>query len=185
MSGFEYLITFEFEAQVTTRATIPLFEQETKRMTFEQAKTMLEDPSSRDLVIRRIRNQEVALDEDIELKILESAIKAIELKKAKITEIEKINIEAAEMGELTFESVEQMIEQTESYGHFEETIARCRIPSDQLETYIDSFKAYAKKLEADIGDLRELCRMTPEEEEKIRKQQKVQKMMNDAVGGKK
>ena len=183
--GIEYHITFEFEAQFTTRATIPLFALETEGLTIEEAKGMLDDPAGRELATKRIWKREARLaDEEIDLRVLEEAVKAIELNKARVTEVKSINLEAGDTGELIFESVEQMIEETESYGHFLETCLKTPIPSDQLEIYIDSFKAYAKKLEKECGkDLREALKLTPEEEEEARKKQKVKKMMNDAVGG--
>ena len=180
-----HLVKLEFDADFKTSMTVLFTEWDlTERysLTVEDLKTLMDDAVKRDCLLDRIKSRELSIgesDEALALQILESAIASVESHNAKVVSVETINFEMD--GGLSFSSVEEMIEQTDCYEGFEEVIARCSIPSDQLELYLDSFKAFAKRFEVEHGDPRNMNKLTPEEEEQVRAKQKTQKMMQQAL----
>ena len=180
----EHHVKLEFDANFKTTMLVPFYDPEIKEenLTVDGLKASMSDAVLRDQLIAKIRSREISIgesDEALALQILESAIASVESHNAKVVSVETINFEMD--GGLSFSSVEEMIDKTDCYEAFEEIIGMCSIPSDQLEIYLDSFKAFAKRLEAQIGDLREMMRLTPEEEEEVLAKQKVQGMMTEAI----
>ena len=182
----EHNVNLEFDADFKTTMLIPFFDWEIKEenLTVDGLKASMSDAVARDRLIAKLRSREISIgesDEALALQILESAIASVESHNAKVVSVETINFDGDEIDGLSFSSVEEMIEQTDCYEEFTEVIARCSIPSDQLELYLDSFKAFAKRLETEIGDVRKMKQLTSEEEEQVRAKQKTQKMMQQAL----
>ena len=180
----EHHVKLEFDADFKTTMLIPFFDWEIKEenLTVDGLKASMSDAVARDRLIAKLRSREISIgesDEALALQILESAIASVESHNAKVVSVETINFEMD--GGLSFGSMEQMIEETDCYEVFEEVIGKCSIPSDQLETYLDSFKAFAKRFEVEHGDPRKMNPLTPEQEEEVRAKQKAQKMMQEAI----
>jgi len=182
----EHNVNLEFDADFKTTMLIPFFDWEIKEenLTVDGLKASMSDAVARDRLIAKLRSREISIgesDEALALQILDSAIASVESHNAKVVSVETINFDGDEIGALSFGSVEQMIEQTDCFEGFTEVIAKCNIPSDQLETYLDSFKAFAKRFEVEHGDPRKMNPLTPEQEEEVRAKQKAQKMMTEAL----